>query len=60
MLMLEVVCFNFNPYYPIFLEISLFDLYVLGDDVLICKGSFMQTKHLCVLIGQGWCTVKPV
>ena len=25
------------------------DLYVLGDDALIRKGSFMQTKHLCVL-----------
>ena len=26
------------------------DLYFLGDDALISKGSFMQTKHLCVLI----------
>ena len=26
------------------------DLYVLGYDVLINKGSFIQTKHLCVLI----------
>ena len=26
------------------------DLYVLGDDALISYGSFMQTKHLCVLI----------
>ena len=26
------------------------DSYVLGDDALISKGSFMQTKHLCVLI----------
>ena len=26
------------------------DLYVLGDDAWISKGSFMQTKHLCVLI----------
>ena len=24
--------------------------YVLGDDALISYGSFMQTKHLCVLI----------
>ena len=24
--------------------------YVLGDDALISKGSFMQTKYLCVLI----------
>ena len=28
----------------------MFDLYVLGDDALISKGSFMQTKYLCVLI----------
>ena len=27
-----------------------FDLYVLGDDALICLGSLMQTKHLYVLI----------
>ena len=26
------------------------DLYVLGDDALISKGSFMQTKQLFVLI----------
>ena len=26
------------------------DLYVLEDDSWISKGSFMQTKHLCVLI----------
>ena len=25
------------------------DLYVLGDDSLISKASFMQTKYLCVL-----------
>ena len=25
------------------------DLYVLGDAALISKGSFIQTKHLCVL-----------
>ena len=25
-------------------------LYVLGDNALISLGSFMQTKHLCVLI----------
>ena len=24
--------------------------FVLGDDALISKGSFMQTKYLCVLI----------
>ena len=26
------------------------DLYVLGADSLISQGSYMQTKHLCVLI----------
>ena len=26
------------------------DLYVLGDDALISKGYFIQTKYLCVLI----------
>ena len=26
------------------------DLYVLGDDAWINEGSFMKTKHLCVLI----------
>ena len=26
------------------------DLYVLGDDTLISKESFMQTRYLCVLI----------
>ena len=31
-------------------EMIYLDLYVLGDDALISKGSFMQTKHLCVLI----------
>ena len=30
------------------------NLYVLGDDALISKGSFMQTKYLCVLIQIGW------
>ena len=25
-------------------------LYILGDDALISKGSFMKTKHLCVII----------
>ena len=26
------------------------DLYVLGDDTLVSKGSYMQTKYICVLI----------
>ena len=33
-----------------FISFLYLDLYVLGDDVLISKGSFMQTKYLCVLI----------
>ena len=38
-----------SPYlcFVIFLYL---DLYVLGDDALISKGSFLQTKYLCVLI----------
>ena len=37
---------------PYLCFISLLDLnlYVLGDDALISLGSFMQTKHLYVLI----------
>ena len=33
-----------------FISFLYLDLYVLGDDVLISQGSFMQTKHLYVLI----------
>ena len=33
-----------------FISFLYLDLYVLGDDALISKGSFMQTKLLCVLI----------
>ena len=33
------------------------NLSVLGDDALISKGSFMQTKHLCVLI-HIWIKVR--
>ena len=36
--------------YLCFISFLYIDLYVLGDDALISKGSFMQTKHLCVLI----------
>ena len=36
--------------YPCFISLLYLDLYVLGDDTLISKGSFMQTKYLCVLI----------
>ena len=36
--------------YLCFISLLYLDLYVLGDDALISKGSFMQTKILCVLI----------
>ena len=36
--------------YLCFISWLYLDLYVLGDDALITKGSFMQTKYLCVLI----------
>ena len=36
--------------YPCFISLLYLVLYVLGDDALIIKGSFMQTKYLCVLI----------
>ena len=41
LLLSPYLCFNSLLY---------LDLYVLGDDALISKGSFMQTKYLCVLI----------
>ena len=36
--------------YLCFIFFLYLDLYVLGDDAFISKESFMQTKHLCVLI----------
>ena len=30
--------------------LSILELYVLGDDAMISRMYFMQTKHLCVLI----------
>ena len=33
-----------------FISLLYLDLYVLEDDASISKGSFMQTKYLCVLI----------
>ena len=36
--------------YICFISFLYLDLYVLGDDALMSKGSFMKTKHLCVLI----------
>ena len=41
--------FQLSPYLC-FISLLYLDLYVLGDDVLISYGSFMQTKYLCVLI----------
>ena len=38
-----------SPYFC-FISLLYLDLYILGDDTLISKGSFMQTKYLCVLI----------
>ena len=38
-----------SPYFC-FISFLYLDLYVLGDEALIIKGSFMQTKHLCILI----------
>ena len=36
--------------YLCFISLLYLDLYVLGGDALISKGSFMQTEYLCVLI----------
>ena len=36
--------------YLCFISFLYLEFYVLIDDALICEGSFMQTKHLCVLI----------
>ena len=38
-----------SPYLCFISFFILISLYVLGDDALISKGSFMQTKHVCVL-----------
>ena len=37
-------------FYLCFISFLYLDLYVLGDDALMSEGSFMQTKHLWVLI----------
>ena len=36
--------------YLCFISLLYLDLYALGDDALISKGSFMQAIYLCVLI----------
>ena len=35
---------------PCFVSLLCLDLYVLGDDALVGRGSFMQARCLCVLI----------
>ena len=37
-------------HYFCFISFLYLDLYVLGDDALISKGPFMQTKYICILI----------
>ena len=36
--------------YLCFISLFYLDLYVLGDDELVGKGSFVRTRHLYVLI----------
>ena len=53
--LLDIFCSGIQFYlllssYLCFISLLYLDLYVLGDDALIIKGSFMQTKYLCVLI----------
>ena len=36
--------------YLCFISFLYLDLYVVGGDALISKGSFKQTKYVCVLI----------
>ena len=36
--------------YLCFISLLYLDLYALGDDALISKGSFVQAIYLCVLI----------
>ena len=53
--LLDLFCSGIQFYlllspYLCFISLLNLDLYILGDDALISKGSFMQTKYLCVLI----------
>ena len=53
--LLDIFCSGIQFYlllspYLCFISFLYLDLYVLGDDALISKGSFMQTKYLCGLI----------
>ena len=49
LLLRDSVLLTVSPYLC-FISLLYLDLYVLGDDALISKGSIMQTKHLCVLV----------
>ena len=53
--LLDFFCYGIQFYlllsdYHCFISLLYLDLYVLRDDALISKGSFMQTNNLCVLI----------
>ena len=53
--LLDFFCYGIQFYlllspYLCCISLLYFDLYVLGDDALMSKGFFMQTKYLCVLI----------
>ena len=42
-------CVLLSPYLC-FVSFLYLDLYFLGDDAWISWGTFMQTRHLCILI----------
>ena len=44
------LCTVESLFLPFLLYLIYLDIYVLRDDAWISKGSFMQTKRLCVLI----------
>ena len=53
--LLDFLCSDIQLYlllspYLWLISLLYLDLYVLEDDALISKGSFMQTKYLCILI----------
>ena len=53
--LLDLFCSGIQFYlllspYLCFTSLLYLDIYVLGNDALISKGSFMQIKYLCVLI----------
>ena len=45
-----IQCYLLLSPYLYFISFLYLDLYVLGDDALISYESYMETKHLCVLI----------